>query len=145
MEQTSVSEAFVFMLAPYACFQLGPPWLNLRYSLVQALCKPFSLFHQIIDGLFLCGNVLHKLEILYLSLTRLCFKRNPAESRAKIWRHIAFKQPVASAAVHFLAVILVYTSWIKFYIRIHFNIVQTLACIKVSFGGQGYAEHQSGG
>ena len=30
MEQTSVSEAFVFMLAPYACFQLGPPWLNLR-------------------------------------------------------------------------------------------------------------------
>ena len=156
MEQTSVSEALVFMLAPYACFQLGPPWLNLRYSLVQALCEPFSLFHQIIDGLFLCGNVLHKLEILYLSLTRLCFKRNPAESRAKIWRHNAFKQPVASAAVHSLAVILSllnahnfinrwYTCWIKFCIRIHFNIVQTLACIKVSFGGQGYAEHQSGG
>ena len=134
MEQTSVSEAFVFMLAPYACFQLGPPWLNLRYSLVQALCEPFSLFHQIIDGLFLCGNVLHKLEILYLSLTRLCFKRNPAESRAKIWRHNAFKQPLASAAVHSLVVIILsllnahnfinrwYTSWIKFCIRIHLTL-----------------------
>ena len=107
MEQTSVSEAFVFMLAPYARFQLDPPWLSLRYSLVLTLCEPFSLFHQIIDSLFLCGNVLHKLEILYLSLTRLCFKRNPAESRAKIWRHNAFKQAVASAAVHSLAVILV--------------------------------------
>ena len=156
MEQTSVSEAFVFTLAPYACFQLGPPWLNLGYSLVLTLCEPFSLFHQIIDSLFLCGNVLHKLEILYSSLTRLCFKRNPAESRAKIWRHNAFKQPVASAAVLSLGVILSllnahnfitrwYTSLIKFCIRIHFNIVQTLACVKVSFGEQGYAEHQSGG
>ena len=162
MDQTSVSEAFVFMLVPYACFQLGPPWLNLRYSLVLTLCEPFSLFHQIIDSVFLCGNVLHKLEILYTSLTRLCFKRNPAESRAKIWRHNAFKQPVASAAVLSLGggggggVILSllnahnfitrwYTSLIKFCIRIHFNIVPTLACRKVSFGGQGYAEHQSGG
>ena len=154
MEQTSVSEAFVFMLARYARFQLDPPWLNLRYSLVLTLCEPVSLFHQIIDSLFLCGNVLHKLEILYSSLIRLCFKRNPAESRAKIWRHNAFKQPVASAAVHSLAVILsllnahnFITRWyilIKFCIRIHFNIVQTLACVKVSFGGQGYAEHQSG-
>ena len=156
MEQTSVSEAFVFMLVPYACFQLGPPWLNLMLSLVLTLCEPFSLFHQIIDSLFLCGYVLHKLEILYSSLTRLCFKRNPAESRAKIWRHNAYKQPVASATVHSLAVILSllnahnfitrwYTILIKFCIRIHFNIVQTLACVIVSFGGQGYAEHQSGG
>ena len=129
---------------------------NLRYSLVLTLCEPFSLFHQIIDSLFLCGNVLHKLEILYSSLTRLYFKRNPAEFRAKIWRHNAFKQPVASAAVLSLGMILSllnahnfitrwYTSLIKFCIRIHFNIVQTLACVKVSFGGQGYAEHQSGG
>ena len=156
MEQTSVSEAFVFILAPYACFQLGPPWLNLRYSLVLTLYEPFSLFHQIIDSLFLCGNVLHKLEILYSSFTRLCFKRNPAESRAKTWRHNAFNLPVASAAVLSLGVILSllnahnfitkwYTSLIKFCIRLHFNIVQTLACVKVSFGGQGYAEHQSGG
>ena len=156
MEQTSVSQAFVFMLAPYACFQLGPPWLNVRYSLVLTLGEPFSLFHHIIDSLFICGNILHKLEILYSGLTRLCFKRNPAESRAKIWRHNAFKQPVASAAVLSLAVILSllnahnfiprwYTSLIKFCIRIHFNIVQTLAWVKVSFGGQDYAEHQSGG
>ena len=156
MEQTSVSEAFVFMLAPYACFQLGPRWLNLRYSLVLTLCEPFSLFHQIIDSLLLCGNVLYKLEILYTSFTRLCFKRNLAESRAMILRHNAFKQPVASAAVHSLAVILSllnahnfitrwYTSLIKFCIRIHFNIVQTLACVKVSFDGQDYAEHQLGG
>ena len=141
MEQTSVSEAFVFMLPPYACFQPGPPWLNLRCSLVLTLCEPFSLFHQIIDSLFLCGNVLHKWEILFTSLTRLCFKRNPAESRAKIWHHNAFKQPVAFAAVLSLAVILSllnahnfitrwYTSLIKFCIRIHFNIVQTLACVK---------------
>ena len=106
MEQTSVSEAFVFMLAPNACFQLGPTWLNLRYSLVLTLCEPFSLFHQIIESLFLCGNVLHKLDILYSSLTRLCFKRNLAESRAKIWRHNAFKQPVASAVVLSLGMIL---------------------------------------
>ena len=155
MEQTSVSEAFVFMLAPYARFQLDPPWLSLRYSLVLTLCEPFSLFHQIIDSLFLCDTVLHKSEILYSSLTRLCFKRNPAESRANIWRHNKFKQPVASAAVHSLAVILsllnahnLITRWyslIKICIRIHFNIVQTLVCVKVSFGGQVYAEHQSGG
>ena len=106
MEQTSVSEAFVFMLAPYAWFQLGPPWLNLRCSLVLTVCEPFSLFHQIIDSLFLCGNVLHKLEILYTSLTRLCFKRNQVESRAKIWHHNAFEQSVTSVAVHSLAVIL---------------------------------------
>ena len=89
----------------------------------------------------------HKLEILYSSLTRLCFKRNPAESRAKIWRHNAFKQPVPSAAVHSLAVILSLLnayifitrsySLIKVCIRIHINIVQTLACVTVSFGGQG--------
>ena len=88
--------------------------------------------------------------------SRLCFKRNPAESRAKIWRHNAYKQPIASAAVQSLANILSflnahnfitrwYTSLIKFCIRIHFNIVQTLACVKVLFGRQGYAEHQSGG
>ena len=154
MEQTSVSEAFVVMLALYVCLQLGPPWLNLTNSLVLTLCEPFSLFHQIIDSLFLCGNVLHKLEILYSSLTHLCFKRNPAEFRAKIWRHNAFKQPVASAAVLSLAVILSllnahnfitrwYTGLIKFCIRIHFNIVQTLACVKVSVGEQGYAEHHA--
>ena len=123
---------------------------------VLTLCEPFSLFHQIIDSLFRCGTVLHKLEILYSGLTRLCFKRNPAESRAKIWRHNAFKQPVASAAVLTLAEVLSlliapnfvsrwYTSLMKFCIRIHFNIVQTLACVKVSFGRQGYAEHQSDG
>ena len=106
MEQTSVSETLVSMLAPSACFQLGPPWLNLRYSIVLTLCEPFSLFHQTIDSLFLYDTVLHKLEILYSSLKRLCFKRNPAESRAKIWRHNAFKPPVASAAVHSLAVVL---------------------------------------
>ena len=129
MEQTSVSETIVSMLAPYAWFQLGPPWLSSRYSLVLTLCEPFSLFHQIIDSLFLCENVLHKLEILYSSLTRLCFKRNPAESRAKIWRHNAFKPPVASAAVHSLAVVLSlmiapsfiirWYSLIKVCIRIH--------------------------
>ena len=143
------------MLALYVRSQLGPPWLNLRYSLVLTLCGPFSLFHQIIDSLFLCGNVLHKFEILNSSLTRLCFKRNPAESRAKIWRNNAFKQQVASAAVPSLAVILsllnahnFITRWyslIKFCIRIHFIIVQTLACVKSSFSRQGYAEHQSGG
>ena len=74
-----------------------------RYSLILTLCEPFPLFHQIIDSLFLCDNVLHKLEILYSSLTRLCFKRNPAESGAQIWRHNASKPPVASAAVHSLA------------------------------------------
>ena len=82
------------MLAPYACFQLGPPWLNLRYSLLLTLCEQFSLIRQIIGSLLLCGNVLHKLEILYSSLTRLCFKRNPAESRAKIRRLNAFNPPV---------------------------------------------------
>ena len=143
------------MLAPDACFQLGPAWLNLRYSLVLTLCESFSLFLQIIDSLFLCDNVLHKLEILYSSLTRLCFKRNPAESRAKIWRHNAFKPPVASAAVHSLAVVLslliapnFITRWYsltKLYIRIHVNIVQKLACVTVFFRRQGFAEHQSGG
>ena len=141
MEQTSVSETFVSMLAPYACFQLGPPWLNLRYSLVLTRCESFSLFHQIIDSLFLCDNVLNKLEILYSSLICLCLKRNPAESKAKIWRHNTFKPPVASAAVHSLAVVLslliasnFITRWyslIKFYIRIHVNIVQSLACVTV--------------
>ena len=155
MEQTSVSETFLSMLTPYACFQLGQLCLNLRYSLVLTLCEPFSLFHQIIDSLFLCDNVLHKLEILYSSLTRLCFKRNPAKFRAKIWRHNAFKPLVASAAVHSLAVVLslliapyFITRWyslIRLCIRIHVNIVQTLACLTVAFGRQGFAEHQSGG
>ena len=155
MEQTSVSETIVSMLAPYVCLQVGPPWLNLRYSLVLTLREPFSLFHQIIESLFLCDNILHKLEILYPSLTRLCFKRNPAESRAKIWRHNTFTPPVASAAVHSLAVVLslliandFITRWfslIKVCILIHVNFVQTLACVTVSFGRQGFAEHQSGG
>ena len=68
----------------------------------------------------------------------------------------SFKQPVASVAVLTLGLILSllnahnfitrwYTGLIKFCIRIHFNIVQTLAWVKVSFGGQGYAEHRSGG
>ena len=36
----------------------GPTVAQLeRYSLVLALCDPFSLFHQIIDSLFLCDNV----------------------------------------------------------------------------------------
>ena len=113
------------------------------------------MFHQIIDSLFLCDNVLHKLEIIYSSLTHLCFKRNPADFRAKIWRHNASKPPVASAAVHSFAVALslliapnFITRWyslIKFCIRIHVNIVQTLACVTVSFDRQGFAEHQSGG
>ena len=135
------------MLALNACFQLGPPWLNLRYSLVLTLCEPFSLVHQIIDSLLLCDNVFHKLEILYSILTRLCFKRNPAESRAKIWRLNAFNPPVASAAVHSLAVVLslliasnFITRWyrlVKFCLRKHVNIVQTLACVTVLFGRQG--------
>ena len=125
-----------------------------RYALILTLCEPFSLFHQIIGSLFLCDNVLHKLEILYSTLTRLCFKRNPAESRAQIWRHIASKPPVASAAVHSLAVVLSLliapnfkTRWyslIEFSICIHVNIVQTLVCVTVSFDRQGLAEHQSG-
>ena len=143
------------MLAPYACFQQGPPCLSLRYSLVLTLCEPFSLFHQIIASLLLCDNVLHKLEILYSSLTRLCFARKPAESRAQIWRHNAFKQPVAFAAVHSLAVVLslliapkFITRWyslIKFCIRTHDNIVQTLAFVTVLFDRQGFAEDESGG
>ena len=126
-----------------------------RYSLILTLCEPFSLFHQIIDSLFLCDNVLQKLEILYSSITHLCFKRNPAESRAQIWRHNASKPPVVSAAVLSLAVVLsmliapnFITRWyslIKFRIRIHVNIVQTLACVTVSFDRQGFSEHQSGG
>ena len=137
-------------------FSAGPTVAQLeRYSLILTLCEPFSLFHQIIDIVFLCDNVLHKLEILYSSFTRLCFKRNPAESRAQIWRHNASKPPVASAAVHFLAVVLslliapyFITRWyslIKFCIRIHVNIVQTLACVTVMFDRQGFADHQSGG
>ena len=128
----------------------GSTW----YSLILTLCEPFSLFHQIIESLFLCDNVLHKLEILYSSLTCLCFERNPAESRAQIWRNNASRPPVASPAVHSLAVVLsllispnFITRWyslIKFCIRIHVNIVQTLACITVSFVRQGFAEHQSG-
>ena len=147
--------SFRLYAGPYACFQLGPPWLNLRYALVLTLCEPFSLFHEIIDNLFLCDNILHKLEILYSSLIRLCFVRNPSESRAKIWRHNVLRQPVAPAAVRSLAVILSLlnshkftTRWyslIKFCIRIHVNIVQTLACVTVMFGGQGFAEHQSSG
>ena len=139
----------------YACFQLGPPWLSLRYSSVLTLCEPFSLFHEIIDSLCLCDNVLHKLEILYSSLIRLCFERNLAESRAKILRHNVFRQPVASAAVRSLAVTLsllnshnFITRWyslIKFCMRIHVNIVQTLACVTVMSGGQGFAEHQLDG
>ena len=88
-------------------FSAGPTVAQLmRYSLILTLCEPFSLFHQIIDSLFLSDNVLYKLEILYSSLTRMCFKKTPAESRAKIWRHNASKPPVASAAVHSLAVVL---------------------------------------
>ena len=115
----------------------------------------WAMFYQIIDSLFLCDNVLHKLELLYSSLTRLCFKRNPAESRAQIWRHNAPKPPVVSAAVHSLAMVLslliapnFITRWyslIKFCIRMRVNIVQTLACVTVSFNRQGFAEHQSGG
>ena len=147
--------SFHLYAGPYACFPLGPPWLSLRYSLVLTLCEPFSIFHEIIDNLFLCDNVLHKLEILYSSLIRLCLERNPAESRAKIWRHNVFRQPVASAAVRSLAVILSllkshnyiakWYSLINFCIRIHVNIVQTLACVTVMLGRQGFAEHQSGG
>ena len=152
MEHTTVS-----VYAGSLCLlSAGPTVAQLeRYSLILTLCEPFSLFHQIIDSLFLCDNVLHKLEILYSSLTRLSFKRNPAGSRAQIWRHNASKPPVASAAVHSLAVVLslliapyFITRWyslIKFCIRIHVNIVQTLACVTVSFDRQGFAEHQSGG
>ena len=75
--------SFRLYVGPLCLFSAG---LNLVCSLVLTLCEPFSLFHQIIDSLFLCGNVLHKWEILFTSLTRLCFKRNQAESRAKIWR-----------------------------------------------------------
>ena len=156
MEQASVSDTFVSMLAHYAFFSAGPTVAQLkRYSLVLTLCEPFSLFHQIIDSLFLCDNVLHKLEILYSSFTRLCFKRNPAESRAQIWRNNASKPPVASAAVHPLAVVLslliapnFITRWyslIKFCIRIHDNIVQTLAFVTVLSDRQGFAEDQSSG
>ena len=82
----------------------------------------------------------------------MCFKRNPAVSRAQIWRHKAFKPPVASAAVHSLAVVLslliapnFITKWyslIKLCMRIHVNIVQTLACVTVSFGRQDFVELQ---
>ena len=36
-------------------------------------------------------------------------------------------------------------SLIKYGIRIHVNIVQTIACVTVSFGGQGYSKDQEGG
>ena len=150
------SQILLLYAGSLCLFSAGPTVAQLeRYSLILTLCEPFSLFHQIIDSLFLCDNVLHKLEILYSSLKRLCFKRNPAESRAQIWRHSASKPPVASAAVHTLAVILsllialnFITRWyslIKFCIRIRVNIVQTLACVRVSFDRQGFAEHQTGG
>ena len=138
-------------------FSAGPIVSQLEVLFSSNFLWAISLFHQIINGLFLCDNILHKLEILYSSLTRLCFKRNQAESRAKIWRHNAFKQPVtvASAVVHSLAVILSLLnahsfitrlySLIKFCIRIHVNIVQTLACVTASFGWQGFAEHEYGG
>ena len=160
MKETSASEVFVSMLALMLVFSwahLSPREkpVRMRYYLVLTLCEPFSLFHEIIDNLFLCDNVLHKLEILYSSLIRMGFERNPAKSRAQIWRHNVFRQPVASAAVRSLAVILsllnshnFITRWyslIKFRIRIHVNIVQKLACVTVMFGGQGFAEHQSGG
>ena len=30
-----------------ACLWLGPPWLNVRFSLADCLCRePFSLFHN---------------------------------------------------------------------------------------------------
>ena len=155
MEQTSVSEARLYA-GPLCLFSAGPTEAQLEVIFSSNSLSAIFFVSPIIDSLLLWGNVLHKLEILYSSLTRLCFKRNPAESTAKIWRHNAYKQPVASAAVHSLAVILSllnahsfitrwYTSLMKFCIRIHFNIVQTLACVKVSFGVQGYAEHQSGG
>ena len=153
MEQTSVSDTFVSMLAPYVFLSAGPTVAQLeRYSLTLTLCELVSLFHQTIDSLFLCDNVLHKLEILYSSLTRLCLKRNPAQSRAQIWCHNASRPSVASTAVHSLVVVLslliapnFITRWyslIKFCIRIHVNIVQTLACVTVSFDRQGFAEHQ---
>ena len=137
-------------------FSAGPNVAQLEInSLILTLCEPFSLFYQIIDSLFLCDNVLHKLEILYSSLTRFCFKRNPAESRAQNWRHNTSKPPVASAAVHSLAVILslvnahyFITRWyslIEFCIRIHVNIVQTLAYVTASFDRQDFSQHQSGG
>ena len=124
--------------------------INVSWAGQDLACTP-----ETVEGSLFIDNVLHKLEILYSSLTRLCFKRNPAESRAQIWRHNASKPPVASAAVHSLAVVLslliapyFITRWyslIKLCIRICVNIVQTLACITVSFDRQGFAEHQSGG
>ena len=66
-----------------------------RYSLILTICEPFSLFHQTIDSLFLCGNVLHKLEILYLSLTRLCFKRIVSEYDQEIPQSQTADNPVA--------------------------------------------------
>ena len=140
---------------PLCLFSAGPTLAQLEVRFSSNSLWPFTLFHEIIDNLFLCDNILHKLEILYSSWIRLCFERNPSESRAKIWRHNVFRQPVASAAVRSLAVILSLlnsrnftTRWyslIKFCIHIHVNIAITLACVTVMFGGQGFAEHQSSG
>ena len=154
MEETSASEAFVSMLA-LMLVSAGPTRAQLEVFFISNSLWAIFFLREIIDHLFLCDNVLHKLEILYSSLIRLCFERNTAESRAKILRHNVFRQPVASAAVRSFAVILsllnvhkFITRWyslIKFCIRIHVNVVQTQACVTVMFGGQGFAEHQSGG
>ena len=135
---------------PLCLFSAGPTLVQL-----EVLFSSNSLWGIFFVSWNHCDNVSHKLEILCSSLIRLCFEWNPAESRAKIWRQNAFRLPVASAAVRSLAVILsllnshnIINRWyslIKFCIRIHVNIVQTLACVTVMFGGQGFAEHQSGG
>ena len=44
-----------------------------QYSLVLTLCEPFSLFHKIIDSLFLCGNVLHKFRNPLFELNMFVF------------------------------------------------------------------------
>ena len=73
--QSQILRYFRLCAGSLCLFSAGPTVAQLeRYSLILTLCEPFSLFHQIIDGLFLCDNVLHKLEILYSSLTRLCLK-----------------------------------------------------------------------
>ena len=96
MEQTSVSDTFVSMLAPLCLFSAGPTVAQLeRYSLILTICEPFSLFHQTVDSLFLCGNVLHKLEILYSSLTRLCFKSIVNEYDQEIPQSQTADNPVA--------------------------------------------------
>ena len=80
MEETSASEADVSMLVLMLVFSWArPPWLSLRYSLVLALCEPFSLFHEIIDNLFLCDNGLHKLEVLYYVCVLKETQQNPEQ------------------------------------------------------------------